>query len=182
MKNRFILAPLAFAVLAAVLFIGIVRAPRGERIVQSVLIGKSVPEFELPNLTSPGAKVSSTALHGKPYVLNVWGTWCVTCRQEHNVLLKIHEMNQVALIGVNWRDEDTLALNWLADLGNPYSQIAVDRQGRLAIDLGVSAAPETFLIDANGIIVHKHTGALTLEAWKRDFEPKITGQPPAGPI
>ncbi|HVY83332.1 MAG TPA: DsbE family thiol:disulfide interchange protein [Steroidobacteraceae bacterium] len=180
MKNRFIIAPLAFAVLALVLLIGILRAPRGERIIPSVLIGKPVPAFDLPNLTNPGTKVSSKALLGKPYVLNVWGTWCVTCRQEHDTLLKIQEMNQVPLIGVNWRDEDTLALQWLSDLGNPYSQIAVDREGRLAIDLGVSAAPESFLVDANGVIVHKHSGALTMEVWKRDFEPLIAGSPRAG--
>ncbi|HVY79515.1 MAG TPA: hypothetical protein VG994_00915, partial [Steroidobacteraceae bacterium] len=87
---------------------------------------------------------------------------------------------QVPLIGVNWRDEDTLALQWLSDLGNPYSQIAVDREGRLAIDLGVSAAPESFLVNANGVIVHKHSGALTMEVWKRDFEPLIAGSPRAG--
>jgi cytochrome c biogenesis protein CcmG, thiol:disulfide interchange protein DsbE len=180
MKNRFVIAPIAFAVLAIVLLVGILRAPRGERIIPSVLIGKQVPDFALPNLTSPGTTVSSKALLGKPYVLNVWGTWCVACRQEHDTLLNIRQMNQVPLIGVNWRDEDTLALQWLADLGNPYSQIAVDRQGRLAIDLGVSAAPESFLVDANGVIVHKHAGVLTLEVWKRDFEPRIAGRAPAG--
>ena len=180
MKNRFILAPIAFAVFAVLLALGIMRAPRGERILQSALIGKPAPQFTLPNLTSPGATVSSTSFQGKPYVLNVWGSWCVTCREEHNTLLQIHEMNEVPLIGVNWRDDEPAALQWLSSLGNPYSQIAVDREGRLAIDLGVSAAPETFLIDAKGVIVYKHTGALTLEAWKREFEPRIAGRTPPG--
>src|SRR5258708_1650249 len=122
MKSRFILAPLAFAALAALLLVGIIRAPRGERILQSALIGKTAPQFSLPNLTSSGATVSSKSFQGKPYVLNVWGSWCVTCREEHATLLQIHEMNQAPLIGVNWRDEESDALQWLATLGNPYSQ------------------------------------------------------------
>src|SRR4051794_13538955 len=106
MKNRFILAPIAFVVLAAVLYIGIVRAP-GNHFIESVLIGKPVPEFSLPSLTSPGSTVSSKELLGKPYVINVWGTWCGECRVEHNALLEIKQLGKVPLIGVNWRDEDS---------------------------------------------------------------------------
>jgi cytochrome c biogenesis protein CcmG/thiol:disulfide interchange protein DsbE len=178
-KNRFIIPLIVFALLAAVLFYGIKRAP-DKHFLASVLIGKPVPEFSLPNLMEPGKTVTSKQLQGKPYVINVWGTWCGACREEHQALLDIQQLGQVPLVGINWRDQDDLALSWLAQLGNPYTHVAVDKQGRLPIDLGVYGAPETFLIDANGIIVHKHTGAMTMEVFKRDFEPKLHGTSPAG--
>jgi cytochrome c biogenesis protein CcmG/thiol:disulfide interchange protein DsbE len=179
MKSRFLIPLLAFVVLAGVLAYGVKRSP-DKHFIASVMVGKPVPEFSLPSLTDPGKNITSKSLHGKPYVINVWGTWCGECRVEHQALMAIQQLGQVPLIGVNWRDVDEDALNWLAQLGNPYTQVAVDKQGRLAIDLGVYGAPETFLIDANGIIVHKHIGALSVEAFKRDFEPKLTGQKPEG--
>jgi cytochrome c biogenesis protein CcmG, thiol:disulfide interchange protein DsbE len=180
MKTRFIIPLVAFITLASVLFIAVKRAP-DKHFIASVLIGKPAPEFRLPSLTNPGSNVTSTSLQGKPYVLNVWGTWCPMCRVEHQALMQIQQLGQVPLIGLNWRDDDALALEWLAQLGNPYEQVAIDKQGRLAIDLGVYGAPETFLIDAQGIIVHKHVGPLNMEIWKRDFEPKLNGAPVAGP-
>lgn len=174
LKNRFVIPLVVFALLVAVLFIGVKRAPE-HHFIASVLIGKPVPTFKLPSLTQPGQYVTSEALQGKPYVINVWGTWCVECRVEHQSLMQIKQLGQLPLIGVNWRDDEDLALAWLAELGNPYSQVAVDKEGRLAIDLGVYGAPETFLIDARGIIVHKHLGPLSLDVWKRDFEPRING-------
>jgi cytochrome c biogenesis protein CcmG/thiol:disulfide interchange protein DsbE len=175
MKSRYIIPLIAFVLLAGVLYIGVLRSPE-RHIIASVLIGKPAPEFSLPSLTSPGAKVTSKDLQGKPYMLNVWGTWCAACRVEHQALLQIQQLGQVPIVGLNWRDDDDLALAWLARLGNPYSEIAVDKQGRLAIDLGVYGAPETFLIDAQGIIVHKHIGPLSMEIFKRDFEPRLSGQ------
>jgi cytochrome c biogenesis protein CcmG, thiol:disulfide interchange protein DsbE len=179
MKARFLIPLGAFVLLAAVFAYGIKRAP-DKHFIASVMVGKPVPEFSLPSLTDPGKNVTSQQLRGKPYVLNVWGTWCPECRVEHQSLLQIQQLGRVPLIGVNWRDADEEALAWLAQLGNPYSQVAVDKQGRLAIDLGVYGAPETFLIDARGIIVHKHIGPLSLEIFKRDFEPKLDAQRPAG--
>jgi cytochrome c biogenesis protein CcmG/thiol:disulfide interchange protein DsbE len=173
-KTRFIIPLIAFAVLAGVLFVAVKRAP-DRHFIASVLIGKPAPEFKLPSLTSPGANVTSKSLEGKPYLLNVWGTWCAMCRVEHPALLQIQQLGTLPIIGLNWRDDDAQAIDWLAQLGNPYSQVAVDKQGRLAIDLGVYGAPETFLIDAKGIIVHKHVGPLDMEIWKRDFEPKLAG-------
>ncbi len=179
MKNRFIIPLAVFVVLAGVLAYGVKRSP-DKHFIASVMVGKPVPEFTLPSLTDPTKLVTSKSLHGKPYVINVWGTWCGECRVEHQALLDIQHLGQVPLIGVNWRDVDEDALNFLAQLGNPYSQVAVDKQGRLAIDLGVYGAPETFLIDANGVIVHKHIGALSVDVFKRDFAPKLNGQQPAG--
>jgi cytochrome c biogenesis protein CcmG, thiol:disulfide interchange protein DsbE len=174
LKTRFILPLVAFVVLAAVLYIG-VKGSSDNHIIASVLIGKPVPEFNLPSLTQPGTNLTSRSLHGKPYVLNVWGTWCGGCRQEHQSLMEIQQLGQVPIVGVNWRDDDDLAREWLQQLGNPYSDVGIDKQGRLAIDLGVYGAPETFLVDANGIIVHKWIGPLSTEIFKRDFLPKLSG-------
>jgi cytochrome c biogenesis protein CcmG/thiol:disulfide interchange protein DsbE len=175
LKTRFILPLLAFAVLAAVLYIG-VKGSSDNHIIASVLIGKPAPEFSLPSLTQPGTNITSKGLRGKPYVLNVWGTWCGACRQEHQSLMDIQQLGQVPIIGLNWRDDDDLAREWLSQLGNPYSDVAIDKQGRLVIDLGVYGAPETFLIDANGIIIHKWVGPLSVEIFKRDFAPKLSAQ------
>lgn len=180
LKSRFIIPLIAFVVLAVVLYAG-VKSSSDNHILSSVLIGKPAPQFNLPSLTKPGASVTSKALLGKPYVLNVWGTWCGACRVEHESLMAIQQLGQVPIIGLNWRDDEDLALSWLSQLGNPYEEIAVDKQGRLAIDLGVYGAPETFLIDAKGIIVHKHIGPLSVEIFKRDFEPRLNGNEPTGP-
>lgn len=168
--------PLAgFAVLVLLFAFGIQRSPDKD-VLQSVLIGKPAPEFALPNLMEPTQIVSSKTLLGKPYLLNVWATWCVQCRVEHATLLEIQKRGEVQVIGLNWQDKDDPAREWIAQLGNPYAQIAVDREGRTAIDFGVYGAPESFLIDANGVIVHKYIGPLTIEAWQREFLPRLNGR------
>jgi cytochrome c biogenesis protein CcmG/thiol:disulfide interchange protein DsbE len=173
-KSRFIVPLIAFVVLAGVLYVALIRSP-DKHYIASVLIGKPAPEFKLPSLTEPTVSVSSQALAGKPYVVNVWGSWCYACREEHQSLLEIKQLGMVPIIGINWRDEDAAALGWLSELGNPYSQVAVDKNGKVVIDFGVYGAPETFLIDGKGIIVHKHVGPLSMAIWKRDFEPRING-------
>jgi len=173
--SKFLLPLGAFALLAVVLAIGIKRAPE-KSVIASAIIGKPAPQFTLPSLTDPSARVSTAALQGKPYVLNVWGTWCVECRVEHQSLLEVQRLGQVPIIGLNWKDDDAGALEWISQLGNPYAQIAVDKDGRTAIDWGVYGAPETFLIDAKGIVIHKHVGPMSLDIWKRDFEPRIASR------
>lgn len=174
--NKFLLPLAAFVLLAVVLGIGIKRSPE-KSVIASVLIGRPVPDFNLPSLTDPNAKVSTAALRGKPFVLNVWGTWCVECRAEHAALLEVQKLGQVPIIGLNWKDDEGQALAWLAQLGNPYAQVAVDKEGRTAIDWGVYGAPESFLVDAKGIIVHKHVGVMTLEIWQKDFLPRLNPAP-----
>ncbi|MBX5461814.1 MAG: DsbE family thiol:disulfide interchange protein [Steroidobacteraceae bacterium] len=170
--NKFIIPLIAFALLVVVLAVGVKHSPENT-IVPSALVGHPAPEFNLPELLEPGTTVSSSELKGKPYVINVWATWCVTCRIEHPVLVQLKQLGQVPIIGINWRDEDDLARQWLAEFGNPYTHVPVDKEGRAIIDLGVTGAPETFLVNSKGIIVHRHVGALSLEAWKKDFEPLI---------
>jgi cytochrome c biogenesis protein CcmG/thiol:disulfide interchange protein DsbE len=137
------------------------------------LLGKPAPIFELPRVDDPSQKVSNRDFAGKPYVLNVWGTWCVGCRQEHDALLEIAKRGEVPLIGLDWNDNLTIAQQWLRELGNPYVVSAFDGDGRVAIDWGVYGAPETFLVDANGIIVQKYVGPLNIDIWERDFVPLI---------
>jgi cytochrome c biogenesis protein CcmG/thiol:disulfide interchange protein DsbE len=136
---------------------------------QSALLGKTVPDFSLPVLGNPGMNLTNTQLAGRPWVLNVWGTWCAACRDEHPVLLDIAKQNALPLVGLDWKDEDDAALDWLKQLGNPYSVVVADRDGRTAINFGVYGAPETFFIDADGRVQYRHVGAMTAEVWQREF-------------
>jgi cytochrome c biogenesis protein CcmG/thiol:disulfide interchange protein DsbE len=178
MMNRFLLPLVGFFVLAGVLYIGVKRAPDKEHL-ESVLLGKPAPQFVLPDLMNPGATLSNAQFKGKPYILNVWGTWCVTCRYEHPVLMQLAAKQEVPIIGLNWKDEDeSLAHEWLEKLGNPYTAIAQDKPGREAINWGVTAAPETFLVDANGVVRYRLAGAMTQEVWDREFVPRLQGNEP----
>jgi len=172
--NRFIVPLIGFGALVTVLAVGIKHS--GEvGTIQSPLVGKPAPEFTLPNLTQGAPPIASSAFKGRWSVVNVWGTWCFACRAEHPVLLELakQKSDQVTLIGLDWKDDDAQALAWLSELGNPYDAIATDHEGRVAIDWGVYGAPETFLVNPEGIIVHKQIGALTRDVWEREFAPRI---------
>ena len=145
-----------FAVLVIFLAVGLTLNPR---LVPSPLIGKPAPEFELPLLLQEGS-FSNKDLIGHVTLLNVWASWCFACRQEHEVVKHLSREG-VRIIGLNYKDEASDAKQWLAKLGNPYQAIAADRDGRIAIDWGVYGAPETFLIDQQGIIRHKVIGPLS---------------------
>lgn len=147
---------IAFAVLVVLLAIGLTLNPR---LVPSPLIGKPAPEFELPLLLKDGS-FSNKDLIGHVTLVNVWASWCFACRQEHETVKRLSR-NGVRIIGLNYKDEPDDAKQWLAKLGNPYQRIAVDYDGRISIDWGVYGAPETFLIDQQGIIRHKVIGALS---------------------
>ncbi len=174
--NRFILPLGIFVLLAIVLGVAVKHSPE-KGIIKSVLIGKPAPQFTLPVLTDSSRTFRSADLKGKWYVLNVWGTWCYACREEHNALLEIQKLAQVPLIGLDWKDDDPEALQYLSQLGNPYQVVAADREGRTAIDWGVYGAPETFLVNPQGIVVYKFVGPLTLEAWQTEFVSRMSAQP-----
>lgn len=159
-----------FAVLVGFLYFGL---GRDKETLPSPLIGKAAPTFELTRLEDPTKTFSNTELAGKPYVLNVWGTWCIGCRQEHGALLEIARRGEVPMVGLNWNDDREAAMGWLQQLGNPYAVTAFDGEGRVAIDWGVYGAPETFLIDANGKIIKKHIAPLTVEIWEQEFVPLL---------
>ena len=177
--SRFLLPAGVFVLLVAVLFVGVQRAP-DKSVIPSALIGKPAPEFALPVLGS-AERFEAASMRGRWYVLNVWGTWCPECRNEHEMLLEIARSEVVPVIGLNWKDDDAAALEWLARLGNPYDVVAVDHDGRVAIDWGVYGAPETFLVDAQGKVVHRHVGPLTAAVWSREFLARLPG-PAAGTV
>jgi len=163
-----------FALLVIVLAFGIYNAPRnGSKIIVSPLLGKSAPEFTLPKLIDVGQQYSDQSLRGGWHLVNVWGTWCVECRAEHATLLQIKGEGRVPIVGIDWKDDDASAVAWLAQLGNPYQTVAADRDGRVAIDWGVYGAPESFLVNPQGIVVEKQTGAMTMEDWRSKFLPHL---------
>jgi cytochrome c biogenesis protein CcmG, thiol:disulfide interchange protein DsbE len=159
-----------FAVLVGFLYYGL---GRDKQTLPSPLIGKPAPVFELPQLDDPTKTFSNRELAGKPYVLNIWGSWCIGCRQEHDALMEISRRGEVPIIGLDWNDDRDQALQWLRQLGNPYAANAFDGEGRVAIDWGAYGAPETFLVDANGTVVKKHTGPITVEIWEQEFLPLV---------
>lgn len=172
MMNRFALPLVVFALLVFVLAVGIKHSPE-KGIVVSPLLGKPAPEFSLPNLMQAGNTISTSQLKGRWYLFNVWGTWCIACREEHPTLLEVAKQGVIPIIGLDWRDDDSQAHSWLAQLGNPYEVIAVDRDGREAIDWGVTAAPESFLVNPQGIVVYKVTGEITPDIWEHQILPRL---------
>jgi cytochrome c biogenesis protein CcmG/thiol:disulfide interchange protein DsbE len=176
--NRFVLPLGAFALLAIVLAIGLKNAPE-KGVIVSPLIGKPAPAYELPDLLQAGTKLTSQDFLGKWQLLNIWGTWCYACGIEHPVLLQIRQENRVPIVGLDWRDEEPAALDWLAQKGNPYARVGSDREGRVAIAYGAYGAPESFLIDPQGTIVYKHVGPLTMQVWRDKLLPfVIAGKKP----
>ncbi len=165
------LAPLiAFAILVPVLMIGLTRDPTQ---LPSPFIGNAAPQFELVSLTNPEERIGSTNLTGQMSLVNVWATWCVGCREEHGFLMNLARNKVIPIYGINWRDSRPDALRWLQQLGDPYVATGFDGDGRVGIDWGVYGAPETFLVDARGTVLHKHLGPLNAVVWDRDFRPLI---------
>ena len=133
----------------------------GRDALPSALIDRPAPEFSLPLLHEPGRMVTGQDLRGAPYLLNVWGSWCPECRVEHPVLTRFAETKRVRVVGYNLKDEPADALRWLDQFGNPYWLVVTDYDGRAAIDWGIYGAPETFLVDGDGVIRWKHVGPMS---------------------
>ncbi|MEO8037606.1 MAG: DsbE family thiol:disulfide interchange protein [Betaproteobacteria bacterium] len=158
--TRFLIPLALFAVLVAFLGIGLNLKPRE---VPSPLIDKPAPAFALAQLREPRKTFSPADFKGKVWLLNVWGSWCVSCRQEHPLLVELGKANVVPIVGLNWKDDRTAALKWLDQLGDPYALVVVDPDSRIAIDYGVYGAPETYVIDRAGIIRYKQIGPISPE-------------------
>lgn len=159
-----------FAVLVGFLYFGL---GRDKQTLPSPYIGKPAPLFELPQLEDPTKTFSNRELAGKAYVLNIWGTWCPGCRLEHGALMEIARRGEVPMIGVDWNDDRDQALAWLRQRGNPYAVVAFDGEGRVAIDWGAYGAPETFLVSAEGTVLKKLAGPMTMEIWEQEFLPLL---------
>lgn len=163
-----------FLALGVLLFVGVLISDREDReALPSPLIGKPIPAFTLPQLDPNLPPVSSQSLLGQPYLLNVWASWCPTCRVEHPTIAKLAQSGAVRVVGFNYKDEPDEANRWLAQHGDPYTLILADRDGRVGIDLGVYAAPESFLIGADGTVLYKKTGMLTEENIAQDILPRL---------
>ena len=174
---------LAFALLAAILLGGVLRnAGKDNSAIASPLIGKPVPDFSLPVLGEPTRRLGQADFSGKPYLLNVWGSWCVNCRDEHPQLLALQRSRRIRIVGYNYKDSPEEAQRWLQSYGSPYTLVLADEEGRAALDFGIYGAPETFLVDARGIVRWKHVGPITDEVMQSELEPLFAqfGVPAAG--
>lgn len=144
------------------------------RTIQSVLIDKPLPAFDLPKFgATAGETFGSDDLKGRVSLLNIFASWCITCRVEHPLLIKLTQEKRVAIYGLAWKDKPDELKAWLDELGNPYLAIADDANGRTAIDLGVTGAPETYVVDKRGRIRLKHIGAIDDYAWRKTIEPFV---------
>jgi cytochrome c biogenesis protein CcmG/thiol:disulfide interchange protein DsbE len=156
--KRFLWPLAIFLLLVGFLAVGLKLDPRE---VPSPLIDKPAPAFDLPVLQQPGRRFSPADMRGKVWLLNVWASWCVSCREEHPVLVEFSKRNLLPVLGLNYKDREADANAWLKQFGNPYALSAVDADGRIGIDYGVYGVPETYLIDGAGVIRYKQIGPLT---------------------
>ena len=156
-----------FAILVGFFFKGLTLDPREQ---PSALIGQPVPAFELTDLNT-GQLLSREMLPKEPFLLNVWASWCITCQVEHPYLTKLSE--QMPVVGLNYKDTETAAKNWLQKLGDPYAIQIFDPSGRLGLDLGVAGAPETFLVDANGVIRLRIQGEVNDRVFAQKIQPML---------
>ena len=162
-----------FVGLVAVLAFGLTRDPSR---VSSPLIGLPVPDFQAERVGSADENFDSNTLRGEWSLLNVWASWCTTCLEEHELLMRLSK--QLALYGINHRDTRDEAQNWLQIYGNPYRASAFDEHGNVGIELGVYKVPETFLLDPDGVIRYKHIGALDEEAYRQQILARIREEKP----
>ncbi|GAB4260549.1 MAG: DsbE family thiol:disulfide interchange protein [Methylomicrobium sp.] len=168
---KFLIPLLIFVVLAVFLALGLNLNPRE---IPSPFIDKPAPAFSLPTLSNPERRLSNEDLKGQVWLLNVWASWCVSCRAEHRVLNRLAARKLAVIIGLNYKDETDSANAWLAQLGNPYDVSIVDAEGLAGIDWGVYGVPETFVIDKKGIVRYKHTGPVTDNDVEETFLPLLT--------
>ena len=173
MNWRYLLPLALVMVVGAFLVLGLSRDPA---LLPTVFQDRPVPQFDLPGLRDPQQRLSSADLVGEVSLVNAWGSWCVTCLQEHPLLIELAKQQQLPIYGLNFRDETTDAQAWLQRFGNPYTMNVSDYSGRTSIDFGVYAAPESFLVDEKGIIVFKQLGALTPEVIENEILPRIAKQ------
>ena len=168
--KRFLIPLILFLVLVGFLARGLVLDPHE---VPSPLVGKPAPTFELTQLAQPQLKFSPAEMRGKVWLLNVWASWCVSCREEHPVLVALSKTGAVPLYGLNYKDQRQDGMRWLSQFGDPYALSAFDGDGRVGIDYGVYGVPETYVIDKTGVIRYKQIGPVTQEALEKKILPLV---------
>jgi len=162
-----------FLTLVAFLYVGLYLNPRE---VPSPLVGKAAPAFELPVLHDAQKRFTPADMRGKTWLLNVWASWCVSCREEHPVLVGLAKRNLLPIVGLNYKDRDDEAKRWLAQFGDPYTLSAVDADGRIGIDYGVYGVPETYVIGPDGVILFKQIGPVTPEVLEKKILPLVAAR------
>jgi len=170
MKAKFLIPLLLFMVLVGFLAVGLNRDPQE---IPSPLVGKQAPAFELPQLADPKKNFSPESMKGQPWILNVWASWCVACREEHPVLVELGKLQVASIIGLDYKDKREDAMTMLALQGNPYLLSAFDANGRVGIDYGVYGVPETYVIDKAGVIRFKHIGPITMAVLNQKILPLL---------
>lgn len=163
MKARFLIPAAVLAGLVVLFAVGLQLDPTK---VPSPLIGKPAPAFDLPTLE--GSRLALATLQGRPVLVNFWASWCTPCLQEHPLLMELSRSG-VPIVGINYKDDPETAKQWLAHHGNPFATIAQDRDGHVGLDWGVYGVPESFVLDAQGVIRFKQIGPMTREAWHTDM-------------
>jgi len=177
---RRLLPLFAFVALAVLLYAGVrMNSGRDTSAIPSPLIGKPVPAFALPSFEDPARIVTQAELQHRPTLVNVWGSWCPACRVEHPVISQLARSGKVRVVGYNYKDTREEAARWLQQFGNPYELIIVDEEGRAALDWGIYGAPESFLIDAQGVVVWKTVGPIDAATIRDEIEPRVAKM--AGP-
>ena len=167
---RYLLPLAAFIILVAFLLVGLNLNPRK---VPSPLIGKPAPAFKLQQLHEPERILESKDNLGKVWLLNVWASWCASCRDEHPLLVQLAKSGVVPIYGLNYKDKRDLAIQWLDQLGNPYTKSVMDSEGRVGIEYGVYGVPETYVIDKTGVIQYKQIGPVTIEVLEKTILPLV---------
>jgi cytochrome c biogenesis protein CcmG/thiol:disulfide interchange protein DsbE len=168
---KFLTPLIIFLALAVLLFYGLGTNPRE---VPSPLVGKPAPKFSLPALRDPGRTVSNADLEGRISLVNVWASWCISCRAEHQELMRLsREEKDIQILGLNWKDDAGDATRMLQMYGNPYLVTAFDPDNKVGIDWGVYGAPETFVVDPHGIIRHKRIGPIDTKVWEQTLRPLV---------
>lgn len=171
MKKFLPLLPLGvFAAIGLAFWLGLGRDPNT---LPSTLIDRPLPAFALAGLDGGENGLSTEDIVGEVALLNIFGSWCAGCRIEHPLLMEIARSGEVPIYGIDWKDEPGAGAAWLARYGDPYTRVGEDRDGRAAIELGVTGAPETFVIDKEGRVRYRHVGAITPEAWRRTLRPLV---------
>lgn len=160
---------LILLILLPLFYVGLTLDPSA---MPSALVGNKVPAFALTTVADKNKTVTHKQLHGQVALLNVWATWCFACKAEHPYLVKLAQQEGVKIIGVNYKDERAAAQQWLSDLHNPYQYSLYDNEGRLGLDLGVTGAPETYLIDRDGVIQYRHIGVVDERVWQETLKPQ----------
>lgn len=174
MRKLIFIAPTVMFVVLVGLFASQLLSGRDPKTIPSVLINRPVPDFVLEELPGRGMPLRSADLKGEVSLVNIFGSWCVACAIEHPFLMQLKQQNVIPIHGIDWREKNPEdGLRWLQKNGDPYTRVGLDPDSKVAIDFGVTGAPETFVVDKNGVIRYKHIGPVTADVWQQTLKPLV---------